>query len=195
MFKVDIPLNKNFNNNQHAGISNTDVQLMRYVKENWHVSTMLDIGCGLGGHVFWSRKEGIDSYGVDGTDLLPFDLKMQKVDYRTKASSFDIQFDLGWSVEFLEHVEERCSSIYIEDFLKCKILIITAAPPGWGGEGHVNEQSEDYWISFFEKNGFYYDEGKTLEARGNSFLFNNNIVPRLDRKQFVRNRGLVFIRK
>ena len=69
---------------------------------------MLDIGCGLGGHVFRSREVGIDSYGVDGTDLLPLDLKMQKVDYRIKSSSFNIDFDLGWSVEFLEHVENRC---------------------------------------------------------------------------------------
>jgi len=73
-------------------------------------------------------------------------------------------------------------------------LIITAAPPGWGREGHVNEQSEDYWISFFEDNGFKYDKGKTLESKKNSLLFNNNVVNRLDRKQFVRNRGLVFIR-
>lgn len=186
---------ENFNNSQHAGITNVDSALLLHVRDNWNVKNMLDIGCGPGDHAIVASEIGIDSYGVDGTDIIPQLENFQQIDYRENCSAFDIKFDLGWSVEFLEHVEEEFKHIYIKDFIKCNILIITAAPPGWGGNGHVNEQPEQYWIDFFENYNFLLDKEKTKEIRRVSNITNGrNGKPRRSKKQFVKNRGLVFVK-
>jgi SAM-dependent methyltransferase len=187
-------MSENFNNKQHAGITNVDKSLLLHVKKKWNVTSMLDIGCGPGDHVMTASNIGINAYGVDGTDIIPQLENFQQIDYREKCSTFDIKFDLGWSVEFLEHVEEEFKHIYIKDFIKCNILIITAAPLGWGGNGHVNEQPEEYWVDFFENYNFLLDKEKTKEIRRVSNITNGQFgKPRGSKKQFVKNRGLVFI--
>ena len=62
---------------------------------------------------------------------------------------------------------------------------------GWDGVGHVNEQTESYWIKSFQKYGFKFLEQETVLIRGISEItFAGNV--RMDRKQFIRNRGLFF---
>jgi SAM-dependent methyltransferase len=183
-----------FNNKQHAGITNVDNALLLFIRNNWNIHTMLDIGCGPGENVIAAVEHGIKAFGVDGTDIIPKLENFQQIDYRKHCSTFDIKFDLGWSIEFLEHVEEDYGSIYIQDFAKCKILIVTAAPPGWGGKGHVNEQPEQYWIDFFENAGFLFDKEKTKQIRQVSNITNGRFGnPRREKKQFIKNRGLVFV--
>jgi hypothetical protein len=42
-------------------------------------------------------------------------------------------------------------------------IVFTAAPPGQGGTGHLNEQPAEYWISRFARRGMRRDH--ELEAR------------------------------
>lgn len=178
--------------NQHAGATNIDIGLLPYLKYFHGVSSMLDIGCGPGGNVEYARSLGIDAYGVDG-DSVELSLKpyFQAVDYQSGSSTYRNTFDIGWSVEFAEHVEEEYSENYFLDYKKCKSVIFTAAPPGWGGIGHVNERENSYWIEKFEGHGFKFSDEMTTVAREVSCLiFRNRLRPQ--RKQFVKNRGLVF---
>ena len=178
--------------NQHAGATNIDVGLLPYLKYFHGVSSMLDIGCGPGGNVEYARSLGIDAYGVDGdSEELSKQPYFQAVNYQSGASAYRNDFDIGWSVEFAEHVEEVYSENYFLDYKKCKSVVFTAAPPGWGGVGHVNEREISYWIEQFEARGFQFDEDMTKTIREVSCLiFNNNIRPL--RKQFIKNRGLFF---
>ena len=43
-------------------------------------------------------------------------------------------------------------------------MAVTAAPPGQGGTGHVNEQPQSYWIDRFRTEGMEYDEGRSREV-------------------------------
>ena len=70
-------------------------------------------------------------------------------------------------------------------------MIFTAAPKGWGGAGHVNEQSEKYWITKLENSGFKFNLEYTIGIRQKSVLTFNDMV-RMPKKQFIRNRGLYF---
>lgn len=153
---------------------------------------MLDIGCGPGGNVEYARFGGIDAFGIDGDQsTLPNKPYFQKVDYRYATSSFEGPFDLGWSIEFAEHIGESYIENFFNDFAKCKRIIFTAAPPGWGGVGHVNEQPESYWVEKFDKFGFVYDSELTKTIRKvSNLVFKGQI--RMQKKQFVQNRGLVF---
>jgi len=184
----------NFKEDQHGGNTNTDRASLVYARDHWDCKTMLDIGCGTGGQVFVAQEEGYEAYGVDGTSELPRANNFQKVNYRKGISTFDIDFDLGWSVEFVEHVEESCIPIFMKEFQKCKRVILTAAPPFWGGKNHVNEQTEFYWIDIFENYGFELDKENTKKIREVSITEMNNEV-RKPRQQFVKIRGLVFRRK
>jgi len=95
-------------------------------------------------------------------------------------------------VEFAEHVPEEYIQNFFVDYKKCKKLIFTAAPPGWGGNGHVNEQNDDYWLKKFSENGFEFDADLTKVIRDVSKLVFRGQV-RMPQKQFVKNRGLVFV--
>lgn len=184
----------NFKENQHGGGTNVDIEALRYAKERWNTRTMIDIGCGTGGQVFEAAALGIDAYGVDGTNEIPKSNTFQQVDYRTDSSNFDMDFDLGWSVEFVEHVDETCIPIFMKDFQKCKRVILTAAPPFWGGKNHVNEQTEIYWVKVFKEYGFDINLEETMSVRKASVTLMNG-ERRKDRQQFVKIRGLVFDRR
>ena len=178
--------------NQHAGATNIDIGLLPYLKYFHGVSSMLDIGCGPGGNVEYARSLGIDAYGVDGdSEGLSQKPYFQLVDYRMGSSAYRNTFAIGWSVEFAEHVEEAYLENCFLDYKKCKSVIFTAAPPGWGGIGHVNERESSYWTEQFEARDFKLDEKMTTLIREVScIILNKNVRP--PKKQFVKNRGIFF---
>lgn len=178
----------NYTENQHAGTTNVDRPVINFFKNHLDCKTMLDVGCGLGGQVERARLLDVDAYGIDGdSETIPQEDHYKLVDYRESSSNFLGPFDFAWSCEFAEHIEEDCIPNFMADFQKCKYVVFCAAPPGWGGVNHVNEQDEDYWIQKFSEFGFVYDENLTHEVRKVS---DNG---RRDKKQFMRNRGLVFV--
>lgn len=179
--------------NEHAGATNIDIGIMPFLKNNSNIESILDVGCGPGGNVKFCQKIGFKAYGIDGDyDTIPTEKNFQYVDYRISSSDFNRTFDLCWSVEFAEHIEEKFIKNFVKDYLKCKILIFTAAPIGWGGVGHVNEQNEIYWINKFKQYGLKLDKQATNEIRKISVLKFNDFV-RAEKKQFVKNRGLLFV--
>lgn len=180
----------------NLGWTNIDIKLLYFFVDKLRFISLLDIGCGPGGMVFHARDMGMIAYGIEGDpNSIPPDCPLIKeVDYRNGCSRFESSFDIGISIEFLEHVPKEFTDNYMRDFCKCKNVLVTAAPPEWGGIGHVNEQLEEYWITVFNKYGFEYNSGMTNRCREVSEItFKGEI--RAPRKQFVQNRGLFFNRK
>ncbi|MCX6239087.1 MAG: hypothetical protein NTY07_16255 [Bacteroidia bacterium] len=69
--------------------------------------------------------------------------------------NLNLKYDLIWSFEVIEHIHSRLKNNFIQTLLNhSNILIISAAAPGQGGEGHFNEQPLEYWITKFEQLGF-----------------------------------------
>ncbi len=93
-------------------------------------------------------------------------------------------FDLGYSVEFLEHVEEQYMDNYMYVFCGCKYVVCTAAPPGKRGHHHVNCQDTQYWIDIFAYYGFDYNEEETEYIRRKSSMT----------REFMRSYGMFFTR-
>ena len=92
------------------------------------------------------------------------------------------KYDLGWSVEFLEHVDKKFENNYFETFKKCKYVFVTHAPKNAIGYNHVNLQDSLYWIELFKKNNFEYLENLTQLIRRSSTI----------EKDFIRKYGLFF---
>jgi len=169
----------------HLGKTNTDINLLKYIKERFKVTSMLDIGCGPGGMKKVANSIDIDWYGVDGDATVIENTDHSLVhDFTLGEAKLDKTFDLVWCTEFLEHVEEKYVPNYMPLFQKGTMSVVTAAPPGWPGHHHVNCREESYWIDVFKKYGLRYNEELTTEFKSLSQM----------RKNFFKRAGMVFVK-
>jgi len=177
----------------HLNKTHTDRGTLLYLMEKYNIKSFLDIGCGPGGMVQIANWRGLDALGIDGDWEVRKEPEAKVLihDYTTgpaplEAASLRIAFDLGWSVEFLEHVEEQYLDNYMQDFARCKYVVCTAAGPGAPGHHHVNCQPAEYWHAVFDKYGFDYDDETTQEIR----LKKSNM-----QKPFMQRTGMFFVRR
>ena len=77
-------------------------------------------------------------------------------------------FDLGWTAEFVEHVEERFVPNWMQALQRCRYVCMTHATEGQGGDHHVLERSSDYWIAKFAEYGFAHVPEETARLRATS---------------------------
>lgn len=130
-------------------------------------ATYLDIGCGTGAMVKAARALGVDALGVD---ILPHDEPyLIRHNLNTKLDLFR-EFEVVTSVEVVEHTEpsaegEVCDTL-VRHVKKDGRLILTAAPPGQNGDGHINCQPQKYWIDRLQSRGLTYrlDSTQRLQA-------------------------------
>jgi len=169
---------KSFNDG-HLGGTNTSGDPSTFIHpnvwghlvNNFGVKSILDIGCGFGFAIKFIKDnfEGVDVDGVEGSpkvvDLCLFPDNITQHDYTTGAFVPDKTYDLGWSTEFVEHVEEKYAYNFIETFKKCKYVAFTFASIGQGGHHHVNENTQEYWVDKMSESNFEFLEKETLELR------------------------------
>lgn len=122
-----------------------------------------DVGCGTGAMVKTARKLDVDAWGVD---ILPHDYPfLLQQDLRTFCD-LGKTFDLVTSIEVAEHIEPEYADIYADTLARHLridggLLVLTAAPPGQIGDGHVNCQPPIYWKDKMEARGLKYDAWAT----------------------------------
>ncbi len=139
---------------------------MTFVPDVWEkliakygFKSVIDVGSGVGINARWFLDHGLDAYAVEGypdylrNSVLP-EGRMIAHDYTTGPYVPNRLFGLGWSSEFVEHVEEQFVPNFMATFRKCSHVCITHATPGQGGYHHVNERSTEYWIEKFRQSGF-----------------------------------------
>lgn len=196
----------------HNGVTWVDEGALSYMIKNFGVKSYLDIGCGPAEALDFAKQYGLFSLGIDGDPLFKGMPDLQIHDFTLGPLNKDnIQklpeqgyFDLGWSVEFLEHVEEQYVPNFMETFKLCKYVIVTAAYPKQGGHHHVNEQWVDYWIKVFGEHGFKISGKLTQEVRANSTMrrkmidfsyefVDDEVVCHKVKKSFMEKNGWVFI--
>jgi len=143
----------------HENETHIDRGALRYLIDNLEIKSVVDIGCGLGGMIQCCLNEGIeDVIGLDGDFTIerPDQIALRTAihDFTTGPYHLDKIYDLAWTVEFVEHVEEKYMQNFIDVFKQCKYVLMTHAFPGQPGHHHVNCQHADYWLNVMEKNGF-----------------------------------------
>ena len=171
----------------HCGRTWVDEGSLTYMFQQFNVCSMLDFGCGPGGMKVYAKKLGISWLGVDG-DFTQHQEDLIIHDFSSGSLSTG-EYDLAWSVEFLEHVEEEYMDNYMAAFSSCKYVICTAAPPGWEGTHHVNTQPRDYWISAFSRYGFDYCAEELEE------LLKHSTMQKRTDQSFLEMTGMFFVRK
>jgi SAM-dependent methyltransferase len=168
------------------------VQAVRCLR---HPRSVIDVGCGVGDIVGAFVREGIDAYGIEGTDACVRYLECERervriFDLRTPdlaAFAKGTRFDIGLCFEVLEHIEaEYIEAVlaYLHELSDCWVTSI--AQPAQEGVGHVNLQEPGYWCTLFARHGFVYDVEAARKVRlalfpirakdGVRAIFNNLLV-------------------
>ena len=129
----------------------TDEGVLRWFRDRLGARSMLDIGCGNGEQVLLARSLGYDALGVDWQSY-PHTVRH---DFTRGRYDPGRDFDLGWSVEFLEHIPERFQPNYLPAFRRCRWLVVTAS--GFAADDHYTLRHPGYWIALFEREGFEFD--------------------------------------
>ena len=74
------------------------------------------------------------------------------------------KFDLAYSIEVGEHIPKAFARSFVKYIASLSdFVIFSAAFPGQGGQGHINEQPQQYWRELFQLEGFEYQPDQTLE--------------------------------
>jgi hypothetical protein len=142
------------------------------------VDSVLDVGCACGTWLrAWSKNGVADLHGVDG-DYVDRQMLEVPVGMFTAVDLIDLfdlgrQFDLVQSLEVGEHIKESASEAFVESIVlhARRYVLFSAAPPGQGGEHHINEQPYEFWRKKFERRGFV-----TVDAVRPAIAGDNRIV-------------------
>lgn len=173
----------------HLNRTNIDEGALSWLIDTFQPQSFLDIGCGPGGMVDHAIDCQLDATGIDGDPTI---LKEGIIlhDFVEGPIALDRRYDIGWSVEFVEHVYEQYMPNYMPAFQACDVIVVTYAPPGTPGHHHVNLQEQQYWIDKFKDYGFVFNEEYTQQLRDSSTM---NLNKKSHEKRFVQKRGMVFI--
>lgn len=137
--------------------------------QEYGIRSVVDVGCGSGINTLYFKDKGCRVLGVEGdaaaiaVSKIPADVVGH--DYTLGPFAPDGDWDLGWSSEFLEHVDEQYQANYMATFKKCKHLCITHAVPNQPGYHHVNCKDDGYWLARFTEQGFTFDPAMTAWLR------------------------------
>lgn len=122
-------------------------------------ASVLDLGCGDGAMLCWWRRMGatsrvgVDQFGPDdwardGQGLHVRHDLMQPLDLGRR-------FDLAVCLEVAEHLPESAADTLIDTIVThSDRVVFSAAPPGQGGTGHLNEKPWEWWSEKWSARGW-----------------------------------------
>ncbi len=149
-------------------------------------ASVLDMGCGAGAWLEIWQLGGSQIMGVDGPYIQESDLLIPATAFHPhdlrSPLQLEKQFDLAQCLEVAEHLPEESAGVLVDSLCShSDVVLFSAAPPGQGGENHINEQPYSYWRDQFAARGYDMIDAirpaiqSELEVkpwyRHNSFLF------------------------
>ncbi|HQT63109.1 MAG TPA: methyltransferase domain-containing protein [Acidocella sp.] len=124
------------------------------------VGSVLDVGCARGTWLAaWQQAGCADIYGIDGAFITPEQLLISPDCFMSTdlAAPFNLgrRFDLVQCLEVAEHLPRRRSASLVADLTAhADAVLFSAAPPGQGGAGHINEAPYAFWRDLFAAHGY-----------------------------------------
>jgi SAM-dependent methyltransferase len=130
------------------------------VSRRFPIASVVDFGAGQCAWLTVWKQLGIaDVTGIDGDYVDPSALLIARDRFVAADLTAPIRlgrtYDLVQSLEVAEHLPAAAAPTFIDTLTAHGTLILfSAAPPGQGGEYHVNEQPYSYWRALFEPRGY-----------------------------------------
>lgn len=151
-------------------------------------SRFLDVGSGTGTLAAALIRSGRNAVACERSRVGRYIAKRQGVDCRpfdllkTPPAEIPGHVEVVSCFEVAEHLPAPLGDKLVEFLSGFRVpVVFTAAQPGQGGTGHINEQPKPYWIKRFENNGLGCDSSLTEELRSEllrreaSRWFSNNV--------------------
>jgi hypothetical protein len=152
----------------------------------------LDVGAGTASVAAHGRTLGLDVEACEyakfarwfaarqGVPCAAFDLT------GAQPSPISADFDVAYCFEVGEHLPPSLS-LPLARFMadRASRIVFSAAQPGQGGHGHINEQPPAYWIECFEASGCRYQPDVTE-------VFRDSVRTRAEPPQWLLSNVLIF---
>ncbi len=157
-----------------------------YLIKRFSVSSILDLGSGLGYSASYFHNAGLKVLATDGlidncTNAIFPTLQVDLTKTRVVA-----KVDLVHCQEVVEHIGIEYLDNLLSSLACGRFIVMTNALPGQGGHHHVNEQPTEYWIENLKR----YNCDVLVE--------DTNRIRRLallDNAKYLAQTGLVFSNK
>jgi len=149
-----------FYQSQSSGSHRSATRIVPIVSEILEVTSVLDIGCGVGTFLRCFADGGVsDVTGVDGTYVPREQLMIDPTRFHGQDLSQPLElgrrFDLVVSLEVAEHLHEEHADLFVDNICRHgDVVLFSAAIPNQGGTHHVNERWPSYWRAKFEARGY-----------------------------------------
>lgn len=134
--------------------------ITQLVSNQLQPKSIVDFGCAQGGWLnSWllhgvSEIQGVDGAYVDQDSLLIDPSKFLAADL-SQPIELHRTFDIAQCIEVAEHIPEMAAKTLVTNLTRHSFVVLfSAAPPGQGGHGHINEQPYEYWRDLFSEEGY-----------------------------------------
>lgn len=169
MYDLKLYSTKFFNNNKRSAGERAPF-LMQMLVDMFAPKSVCDFGCAVGQYLKKFIELGVeDVQGIEGSPAAFQQLVVDKAivlqhDLRLPLD-LGRTFDLGVSVEVIEHLEPKYEDVIWQTIAKhSKHAFITASVKGQGGPLHWNERPRKYWIDKCGEYGLSFDDTMTKEC-------------------------------
>jgi SAM-dependent methyltransferase len=122
--------------------------------------SVCDVGCGRGIWLAVFAEHGVgEVLGIDGEYVSRESLAIDPERFVAADLEAGVpaagRFDLAVSLEVAEHLPASVSANFIQGLVGlAPAVLFSAAVPGQGGVGHVNEQWPEYWRTLFAQHDY-----------------------------------------
>lgn len=148
-------INKNYPNNYSSAR-----EIVPDIVSIFKPKTVVDVGCGAGVWLKVFEDNDVEVHGLDGEwirnikTLIGQD-KIEIRDLEKIKPSENEKYDLAVSLEVAEHISAKNADNFVNYLTSvANTIFFSAATPNSGGQHHVNEKWQSYWISKFKKRGY-----------------------------------------
>lgn len=185
--------------NLQLGAHNSADRVMPRVLEMVRPASIVDFGCGSGGWLAAAASHGVgDILGVDGPWVAASSLEIPPAHFRAAdlGAPLDLarSFDLALCLEVAEHLPADAAADLVATLTAhAPVVLFSAAIPGQGGEGHVNEAWPDVWRDRFSQRGFAcFDvlRGAIWQDPQVKPWYRQNLLVYVSRERLARDRAL-----
>ncbi|KQX40335.1 hypothetical protein ASD04_06815 [Devosia sp. Root436] len=121
--------------------------------------SVADIGCGTGTWLAAALETGAGTaFGIEGDWVTPDMLDDTRIVFAPQDLEQPFtgpRVDLALSLEVAEHLSPARAESFVADLAAlAPAILFSAAIPGQGGVGHLNEQWQSWWAGHFASHGY-----------------------------------------
>ena len=117
-----------------------------YMIDRFAVSSVLDLGAGMGYSSHYFFKKGMKVISVEGMKDNVENAVYPSILHDLTESPVNCKVDLVHCQEVVEHIEEKFVDNLLRSLACGRFILMTHAVPGQDGHHHVNCQPTEYWV-------------------------------------------------